>query len=100
MFHDIVNKRVGFHNVPRLWLELKAGAQPANVTFDTVGDAVGGTAGAPVGAAADLGGHAGAYVYTAHECVYQPVGSDGRMMGIGILKVLSPLPAAAARRDS
>lgn len=78
LFHDIVNSRVGARNVPRLWAQIKARASPA-------------------GARAPAGGWpAGAYAYEVDECVYQPARSDQRMMGIGVVRALSPVPMPEA----
>jgi hypothetical protein len=74
MFHDIVNKRVGFQNVPRLWKELAGAA-----------------VGMP-GAQQPRVWPPSDYRYDAHECVYQPKLSDQQMMGIGIITVRSPIP--------
>lgn len=74
MFHDIVNVRVGLRNVPRLWKELAARASPT------------GTQPPAEGWPAD------AYEYEVKECVYQPAQSDQQMMGIGLLRALTPIP--------
>mmetsp|Transcript_60254 Transcript_60254/g.138256 ORF Transcript_60254/g.138256 Transcript_60254/m.138256 type:complete len:294 (-) Transcript_60254:215-1096(-) len=54
-FHDIVNVRVGLQHVPRLWQEL---ISPGELY---------------------------APEFAAHNCTQQPQGSDGQLMGIGLL---------------
>mmetsp|Transcript_11050 Transcript_11050/g.28747 ORF Transcript_11050/g.28747 Transcript_11050/m.28747 type:complete len:101 (+) Transcript_11050:105-407(+) len=64
MFHDIVNKRVGLRNVPRFWQEIKEGAWRVP----------------------------GVYDFEAINCTYQPRLSDQQMMGIGLLRIHTPIP--------